>query len=432
MSLWQEEFQKKSVTAGQAAGMIQSGDRIMTGNRDCRAVLRKVVDREDLENVYYYAPIVNFMLDTETVGKGFRPSTSFLNESSRQLFYEGRLDYIPGEYWLYHKVASVGLKCNVAFLEVSKPDQNGYMSMGTCTDFVRQACKDADLVIAETNTNFPFVYGSNVIHVSEVDYIVDEDAENYLLQGAGVDADEENAATYRAIGGYLSELIPDEATIEVGLGRLNAASLMYLENKRDLGVHTEVFGEILMELTERGIITNRKKSEKRGKAVFTQVVGTKKLFDWLDHNHGVEMNNCQEVLNPGTIYRQHRMTAINNAVEIDLMGQANAEFLKGQQYSGMGGICNFASAAAAQLEGRSIVVLESATKNEKFSKIKPCFQPGTPVSLPRTVIEYVVTEQGVAHLAGKTPAQRTRELIQVARPKFREELTFQAREMGLL
>lgn len=221
-------------------------------------------------------------------------------------------------------------------------------------------------------------------------------------------------------------------TSEVGLGRLNAASLMYLENKRDLGVHTEVYGEILMLLTERGIVTNRAKSEKKGKSVFTQVVGPKRLFDWLDHNQGVELNNCQEVLNPGVIYRQHRMTAINNAVEIDLMGQANAEFLKGKQYSGMGGICNFASGAAANLEGKSIVVLESITKNGKFSKITPCFKPGTPVSLPRTVIEYVVTEQGVAKLVGKSPAERTKALIQVAHPKFRDELTFKAKEMGLL
>ena len=199
----------------------------------------------------------------------------------------------------------------------------------------------------------------------------------------------------------------------MGLGRLNAAALMYLENKRDLGVHTEVYGEILMLLTQQGVITNQKKSENRGISVFTQVVGTRRLYDWLNHNPGTALNNSQEVLNPG-------------------MGQANAEFLKGQQYSGMGGICNFASAASANSEGKSIVVLESVTKNGKFSKITPTFKPGTPVSLPRSVIEYVVTEQGIAKLVGKSPSQRAQELIQVAHPKFREELTFQAKEMGLL
>ena len=146
----------------------------------------------------------------------------------------------------------------------------------------------------------------------------------------------------------------------------------------------------------------------------------------------LSIRGCQEILNPSVIAHQHRMTAINNAVEIDLMGQANAEYLKGRQYSGMGGICNFASGATACVGGKSIVVLESATRNGKFSKIVPFFKPGTPVSLPRTVIEYVVTEQGIAKLAGKSPADRARELINVAHPKFREELTFQAKEMGIL
>ena len=432
MSTWQEEFQRKTVTAQQAAQLIHSGDRIMTGNRDCRAILKKLTERTDLHDVYYYEPIVNFMPDTEAVGNGFRPATSFLNDSSSKLFSEGRLDFVPAEYWLYDKVATVGIGCKIAMIEVSKPDAHGYMSLGTCTDFIREACRRADLVIAETNENFPFIYGSNLIHISEIDYIVDGDAENYWLIGSGVDTGEEYADTYRTIGGYLSELVPDEATIEVGLGRLNASSLLYMEPKRDLGVHTEVYGDILMMLTERGIITNQKKSEKVGKSVFTQVVGSKELFAWLHNNQGIEMDNCQEVLNPGAIYRQHRMTAINNAVEIDLVGQANAEFLKGRQYSGTGGICNFAAAASASLEGKSIVVLESITKNGKFSKITPSFKPGTPVSLPRTVIEYVVTEQGIARLVGKTPSQRAKALIQVAHPKFRDELTFQAKEMGLI
>ena len=151
--------------------------------------------------------------------------------------------------------------------------------MGTCTDFIRDACHRADLVIAETNSNFPFIYGSNIIHISEIDYIVDGDeAENYLLIGSGVDTGKEYADTYRTIGNYLGELIPDEATIEVGLGRLNASALLYMEPKRDLGVHTEVYGDILMMLTEKGIITNQKKSENVGKSVFTQVVGSKKLL----------------------------------------------------------------------------------------------------------------------------------------------------------
>ena len=425
---WQEEYQRKTVTLDEAAALIKSGDRIMTGNRECRGILRKLSKRTDLKDVYYYGPIINFLADEENVGYGFRPATSFLNDSSYALRDQGRLDYIPSEYWMYEKTATVGLNCKVAMIEVTKPDAHGYMSMGTCTDFIRRACKDADLVIAETNTEFPFIQGNNLIHISEIDYVVDE-GENYALKNAPIDVDEECLDTYKVIGGYLSGLIPNEATIEVGLGRLNAASLLFLEGKHDLGVHTEVYGDILMRLTEQGIITNACKSMNRGKSTFTQVVGTPELFAWADHNQGLEINCCQDVLNPGTIYSQHRMTAINNAV---LLGQANSEFLRGKQYSGMGGICNFASGASANLEGKSIVVLESMTKNGKFSKITPAFKPGTPISLPRTLIEYVVTEQGVAKLVGKSPSERTKALISVAHPKFRDELTFKAKEMGLI
>lgn len=428
---WQKEYKRKTVTLDEAAALIKSGDRIMTGNRECRGILRKLSKRTDLKDVYYYGPIINFLADEENVGYGFRPATSFLNDSSHPLRDQGRVDYIPSEYWMYEKTATVGLQCKVAMIEVTKPDAHGYMSMGTCTDFIRRACKDADLVIAETNTEFPFIQGSNLIHISEIDYVVDE-GENYALKNVPIDIDEENLETYKAIGGYLSDLIPNEATIEVGLGRLNAASLMFLEGKHDLGVHTEVYGDILMHLTEQGIITNACKSMNRGKSTFTQVVGTPKLFAWADHNQGLEINCCQDVLNPGIIYSQHRMTAINNAVEVDLLGQANSEYLKGKQYSGMGGICNFASGASANLEGKSIVVLESITKNGKYSKITPSFKPGTPVSLPRTLIEYVVTEQGVAKLVGKSPSERAKALISVAHPKFRDELTFKAKEMGLI
>ena len=431
MQHWQEEFRKKCITAQQAAGMIKDNDRIMTGNRDCRAILRELVKRQDLYGVYYYEPICNFMPDTESVGQGFRPATSFLNESSHALQRAGRLDFIPAEYWLYHKIGLRALACNVSFLEVSKPDEHGFMSMGTCTDFARGACADAQLVIVETNSNFPFVPGSNLIHVSEVDYIVDADAENYVMVSPGTDIDEESLPTYKAIGGYLSELIPDEATIEVGLGRLNAASLMYLAPKRDLGVHTEVFGDILMHLTETGVITNLKKSEKRGRSVFTQVSGTEELYRWLDHNQGVEMNNCQEVLNPGTIARQHRMTAINNAINVDLFGQVNAESLKNRQFTGMGGIGDFSKGATLCPDGKSIIVVESTTKNDAISKIVPFFTPGTPVSVPRTDIEYVVTEYGIAKLAGASITEKARALISVAHPKFRDELIERAKQMNI-
>lgn len=431
MLAWQEIYRQKTVTAQQAANMIHDGDRIMTGARDCRAVFDRLMERSDVKDVFYYAPIYNYIRESKDIKNNMRFAASFLSASSAELYAAGRLEFIPGEYWQFEKIVRDGFGCKIAFVCVSKPDEHGFMSTGTSNDYIRRALKSADLVIAETNSEFPFIHGNNVIHVSEVDYIVDEGA-NYPLPSSPIDTDPGSTEIYKAIGGYLSELIPNEATIEVGIGRLNSAALMYLDNKHDLGVHTEIFGDILMKLTERGIITNACKSMNRGKSIFTQMSGTTELFRWSDHNMGLEINSCQDVLNPGTIQQQYRMTAINNAVEIDLLGQGNAEYLKGRQYSGMGGIGNFACGAASCVDGKSIIVLESVTKNGKFSKIVPVFKPGTPVSLPRTAIEYVVTEYGVATLVGKCASDRARELIAVAHPKFREELTFQAKEIGIL
>ena len=208
--------------------------------------------------------------------------------------------------------------------------------------------------------------------------------------------------------------------------------MMYMEPKRDLGIHTEIYGDLMMELTRRGIVTNAKKTMDRGVSVCAQIVGSRELFDFVSENVGIHMDGCHRVLNPGVIASNRKMTAINNAVSVDLLGQANAEYLKGRQYSGMGGIADFASGAALCPEGKSILVLESITKNGKYSKIVPSFEPGTPVSLTRTMVEYVVTEYGAARLAGRSARERAQELIRVSHPKFREELLFRAKEMGLL
>ena len=208
-----------------------------------------------------------------------------------------------------------------------------------------------ELAIAEINPELPFVLGANVKHISEFDYIVEGDG--YPLNIRAIDDSEDSREIYQAIGGYLSELVEDEATIEVGLGRLNSSAMMYMEPKKDLGVHTEIYGDLLMELTKRGIVTNRKKTLYPGVSVCAQLVGSRELFDFADGNQGLNMNSCQQVLNPGIIAQNRRMTAINNAVQVDLLGQANSEYLKGKQYSGMGGIADFSSGAALCPDGKS-------------------------------------------------------------------------------
>ena len=224
----------------------------------------------------------------------------------------------------------------------------------------------------------------------------------------------------------------NEATLEVGIGRLNSSAMMYLDGVRDLGIHTEIYGDLLMNLTKKGLVTNRKKTLNPGVSICTQVVGSRELFDYVQDNLEIRLDCCNHVLTPGIIAKNNKMTAINNAVQVDLLGQANAEYLKGRQHSGMGGIGDFAAGAVSCPDGKSIVVIESVTKNGKYSKIVPYFEPGTPVSLSRTMVEYVVSEYGVAVLSGKSVKERAGELIHIAHPAFREELKHQAAAIGIL
>lgn len=427
---WKDQYNEKLITAAQAAAMVRSGDSFCAVTREPKTILRELGKRKDLKNVTYFCSQTNFLGELEGLGDEVRVFLSFMDGMNREYIENGFAEFIPCGFSGYGKLAMNALKCRIAMPCVSKPDENGYVSMGNAADGMPVIATQAELVIAEINPELPFVLGANVKHISEFDYIVEGDG--YPLNLREIDDAEESREIYRAIGNALSELVEDEATIEVGLGRLNSSAMMYMEPKKDLGVHTEIYGDLLMELTKKGIITNRKKTLHPGVSVCAQLVGSRELFDFAGHNPGINMNSCQNVLNPGLIAQNRRMTAINNAVQVDLLGQANSEYLKGKQYSGMGGIADFSTGAALCPDGKSIVVVESITKNGKYSKIVPFFAPGTPVSLTRTMVEYVVTEYGAAVLAGKTVAERARELIRISHPKFREELTFQAKELGLI
>ena len=427
---WKDIYNRKLITAAQAAAMVQNGDSFCAVTREPKTILRELGKRKDLKNVTYYCSQTNFLGELMGLQNEVKVLLSFMDGMNREFVEDGRAEFVPCNFSGYGKLSVNTLKCRIAMPCVSKPDKNGYVSMGNAADGMPVISTQTELAIAEINPELPFVLGANVKHISEFDYIVEGDG--YPLNIRAIDDSEDSREIYQAIGGYLSELVEDEATIEVGLGRLNSSAMMYMEPKKDLGVHTEIYGDLLMELTKRGIITNRKKTLYPGVSVCAQLVGSRELFDFADGNQGLNMNSCQQVLNPGIIAQNRRMTAINNAVQVDLLGQANSEYLKGKQYSGMGGIADFSSGAALCPDGKSIVVVESVTKNGKYSKIVPSFTQGTPVSLKRTMVEYVVTEYGAAVLAGKTVEERAKELIRVSHPKFRDELTFQAKEMGLI
>ena len=428
--LWEREYKKKRISAEKAASLIQNGDSLTSGGREPATILEELGIRTDLKDVIYYCFEANFLHLLKNLGKGLTAYTSFLDNLNRSYAEQGLLNYLPSGFSGFKKNALKGLKCNVALPTVSPPDKDGYVSLGNSADMIADVCREADTVIAEINQYIPFVHGDNVMHISELDYIVE--GRVYPMNIRQIDTSDDRREVYQKIGGYLSDLIDDGATLEVGIGRLNASSLMYLENTRDRGVHTEIYGDIFMELTKKGYITNQKKTLNPGISVCTQLVGSEELLKYASNNLAIRMNRCNNVLNPGVIAGNNKMTAINNAIQMDLLGQGNAEYLKGIQYSGMGGIGDFATGAANCPDGKSIIVIESTTRNGKYSKIVPYFTPGTPVSLNRISVEYVVTEYGVATLLGKSVPERTREMLQIAHPSFREELAHKAAALGII
>ena len=427
--LWEQEYKNKKISAEKAAALIKDGDSLTSGAREPVTFLEELGLRADLKDVVYFCAEANFLHLLKNLGKGLTVYTSFLDNLNRDYAKRGLVKYLPSGFSGYKKNALKGLKCNVALPTVSRPDKDGYVSFGNSADLIPDVCREAELVIAEINEHIPFVYGDNVMHISEFNYIVE--GRGYPMNVRQIDNSDDRRDVYKKIGGYLSELIETGATLEVGIGRLNSSSLMYLENARDLGVHTEVYGDIFMELTKKGIITNQKKVLNPGVSVCTQIVGSRELLDYAANNLEIRLDRCNNVLNPGVIARNNKMTAINNAIQMDLLGQGNAEYLKGIQYSGMGGIGDFAVGAANCPDGKSIIVIESTTRNGKHSKIVPYFTPGTPVSLNRISVEYVVTEYGIATLLGKSLQERAKEMIQIAHPGFREELEYEAEKLGL-
>jgi len=430
MKDWELIYKEKLRTPQEAAQLINSGDWFYCGSREARQTLRAIWAREDLHDLHYYcgqieAPDVIF---NSPAGKDAYLLTGFLGSKTMPYFLDGSIHYSCGHFSSACKRVEYYLDTRAALACVSAPNEDGYVSFGNSADYIAHAIHNAEVKIAEINTNLPFVKGS-LVHISEFDAIVEGD--NYPLSEVLVDADPTNEK-YKAIGGYLSELIEDGATIEIGIGRLNSAAMLYLDGVKDIGIHTEVFGDAMLDLIERGIVTNNQKSLHKGVSLCTQLVGSKRLRDWATNNDQINILPSTYICNPGIISQNNKMTAINNAINVDLLGQVNAESLKGRQFTGMGGIGDFSRGATLCPNGKSIFVMESTTKNDEISKIVPFFVPGTPVSVPRTDVEYVVTEYGIAKLCGQDIGTRTKNLINIAHPKFRDELLDSAKKMNLL
>ena len=364
---------------------------------------------------------------SEKYKRNFRYNSFFIGNNARAAINAGLADYSP---IFLSKIPSLFRKgmvsLDVALIQTSLPDEHGFVSLGVSVDIVKAATEIAGTVIAQINKNMPRVHGDGFIHISELDYIVHHDEPLLEYQD---ESDDEVAAQ---IGKYVAKLVEDGDTIQVGYGSIPNAVLASLANKKNLGIHTELISDGLVELMKMGVVNNLEKTINRGKTIATFCMGNKNTYEYIDDNPAIEFRTVDITNNPLVIAQHKNITAINSALEIDLTGQASAESLGHTFYSGIGGQADFMRGAILAEHGKTILTIPSTADNDKVSRIMPFLKEGAGVTLNRGDIHYVVTEYGIAYLHGKNIRERAMELIAIAHPKFRPELIKGAKERNLI
>ncbi len=426
---WTEQYSQKVVSAAEAVKAVKSGDRIfLTGNCSVPSeILSALVDRaHELKDVEICQALTVGSADyvSPEMEGHLRVNTMFISHNTREAVGAGRADFTPvllSEFPLLFK--NKILPVNVAFVHLSPPDPHGYCSFGVEVGLSKSPAESAEIIIAEVNEQMPRTLGDTFIHVSAIDYIVPVDYPlPELAMGEGKPSEK-----IEKIAAYIADLIPDEATMQMGIGAIPDAVLKHLYDKKDLGIHTELFSDGVIDLVEAGVLTNAKKTLHPGKIIAGFILGTKRLYEWVHNNPLIEFLRTEYVNDPFVVSQNHRMVAVNSAIEVDLTGQICAASIGTKLYSGVGGQLDFVYGASRPQGGVPIIALPSTAKD--FSRIVPTLKLGAGVVTTRNHIHYVVTEYGVASLYGKTIRERAQQLINVAHPDFREELTKEAQAL---
>jgi 4-hydroxybutyrate CoA-transferase len=431
---WVKNYMSKVVSSDEAVKVIKSGNNVVIqpGCAIPLELVRAMVRRKDeLENVNIYHVLTVGPLPYAEPGmeKHFRHSAFFIGSNVRKAVNDGRADFIPiflSEVPLLFKNDII--KSNVALINVSPPDEHGFCSYGVDVGSIKTQAEKSDFIVAQVNRNMPRTLGDSFIHINKIKYIVEYDEAIQELQQVDPDATPETTEIYNKIGWYIGDLIEDGSTLQMGIGQIPDAVLRSLKGKKDLGIHTEMFSDGIIELIEEGIVNNEKKTLHPGKIIAGFILGTKKSYDFIDNNPIAEFHPQEYVNDPFVIAKNNKMVAINSAIEIDLTGQVCADSLGTRLYSGIGGQVDFIRGAARSEGGKPIIALPSTTKDFKISRIVSTLKPGAGVVTSRGDVHYVITEYGVAYLYGKSIRERVKALIGIAHPDFREELTEFAKE----
>lgn len=434
MPYWERIYHERMTTAEEAVKHIMSGQRVfLTGNcsvpQKLLAALVRRARAGEVENVEIVQVLTVGDADyvsPDLEGK-LRVNTLFISANVRRAVHEGRADFTPIFLSEIPDLFRSGeLPLDVALVHVSPPDEHGFCSFGVEVGITKPAAESAKVVIAEVNDRMPRALGDSFIHVSKIDHFVPV---SYPLPELPQGSPGE---VQMRIAQHIADLIPDGATLQLGIGGIPDAVLLYLRDKKDLGIHTEMFSDGVVTLVEAGVITNERKSIHRGKIIVGFVLGTQRLYDFVDNNAMVEFHPTDYVNDPFVIAQNDNMVAINSAIEVDLTGQVCADSIGPKFYSGVGGQVDFIRGAARSKGGKPIIALPSTAKGGTISRIVATLKPGAGVTTTRNDVHYVVTEYGVAYLHGKTIRQRVNALINIAHPDFRDELRYQAKKLGYI
>jgi len=416
------QYRHKIMSAERAVDLVRSGDRLWFGEGNgtpeplITALLRRANELRNVEIVHMLTLGTADYTLPEYEGH-FRHNGLFLGHNVRPAVAAGRADYTPIYLSEIERLFWSGeMPLDVAFIQTSPPDEYGYLSLGTSIDCSLSAAQCARLVIAEVNDQMPRTLGDTFLHVSKVTAIVE--TSRPLLELPPVPVDD----VQHRIAQNVAPLIPDGATLQLGIGGIPNAVLEALRDRNDLGVHSEMCPDGVVPLMEAGVITGDRKTLHRGKAVAGFVLGTRRIFEFIDNNPIFEFHPTQYVNDPFVIAQNERMVAINSAIQVDLTGQVCADSIGTTPFSGFGGQLDFIRGAARSKGGKPIIALPSTARHGAVSRIVPVLDPGAGVVTSRGDVHYVVTEHGVAYLWGKTLRQRAEALIAIADPRFRDEL----------
>jgi len=423
---WRNEYQRKKTTAEKAVKFVKSGDRIVFSHAcgEPRMLPGELVKRagelRDVQVVHMVSMGEGLYCRPEQAAS-FRHVSLFAGGATREAIWEDRADYIPCHNSQIPSLFGTAFPVDVAMVTVSPPDAAGFCSLGVSVDYTKKGVECARTVIAEVNPHMPRTHGDSFIHVSRIDHFVEVDLPIYELRKKKMTEVEEE------IGRHAAELVEDESCLQLGIGGIPDAVLANLTHFKDLGIHSEMVADGVMHLVEKGVVTGNKKTLHKGKIIITFLMGSKGFYEWVHDNPLIEMHTVDYTNNPFLIAQNKKMISINSALEVDLLGQVCADSLGPRQFSGVGGQVDFVRGAKMSEGGKAIIALPSTAKD--CSRIVPVLKEGAAVTTSRNDVDYVVTEFGIAPLFGKTKRERMKALIQIAHPKFQEDLAQKAFEI---